>query len=201
MRQLLSTCGATPAVFRESLANVPPSERDAWIDHVFGLAELPEDGPELPRGCVPYLPSSVDTLIRAADLANVQAHDVFVDVGSGLGRAAAFMHLLTGAGAIGIEIQESLVRGSRELAARLNAPRVAVVHGDAARLTGYMMIGSVFFLYCPFGGARLNGVLDDLESIAGTRPIRICCVDLPLPPRRWLTAVSVAGDLAVYRSI
>lgn len=201
MRRLLSAGRATPAVFRESLTNVPPTERDAWVDHVFGLDDLPEDGPELPRGCVPYLPTSVDTLLRLVEYANVQSDDMFVDIGSGIGRATAFVHLLTGAGAIGIEIQESLVRGARELAARLNAPRVAVVHGDAARLTGYMMTGSVFFLYCPFGGARLNGVLDNLESIARTRRIRICCVDLPLPPRPWLTAVSVANDLAVYQSV
>jgi len=59
----------------------------------------------------------------------------------------------------------------------------------------------VFFLYCPFSGARLERVLDDLESIARTREIRVCCVDLPLPPRAWLAlAAPPSGDLAVYRS-
>lgn len=200
MRQLVSTHRATPAAFREALGNVPPSERDTWIDQVFGLADLPEDGPELPRGCVPYLPSPVDTLVRVIEHANVQSNDVFVDVGSGLGRATAFTHLVTGAAAIGIEIQSSLVRGSRDLATRLNASRVTVIHGDASRLAGYITIGSVFFLYCPFSGARLNGVLDDLEAIARTRPIRICCVALRLPSRSWLTAVSIADELAIYRS-
>jgi hypothetical protein len=79
---------------------------------------------------------------------------------------------------------------------------MSFVEGDAARLTGLISIGSVFFLYCPFSGERLAKVLDDLESIASTRTIRVCCVDLPLPPCPWLRLeVSLGSDLAIYRSI
>ena len=65
-----------------------------------------------------------------------------------------------------------------------------------------MVIGSVFFLYCPFSGARLAEVLAALELLARTRPIRVCCVDLPLPPCAWLTpAAPPDGDLVIYRSV
>jgi hypothetical protein len=201
MRALISNNQATPATMRSALASVPPAERDAWVDLVFGLEGIPEDGPELPRGCVPYLPCAVDTLLRMADHADLRSEDVFVDIGSGLGRAMTLAHLLTGAAAMGLEIQSGLVRLSRDLARRLNASRISVVEGDAARLTGFITIGTVFFLYCPFGGARLERVLDDLESIACTRPIRVCCVGLPLPSRSWLEPLLLPfGDLAVYRS-
>lgn len=190
-----------PSTFRAALLRVPPTERDAWLDLVLGLGELPDDGPELPRDCVPYLPSSVDVLLRMVEQAPVRVSDVFVDVGSGVGRAAALVHLLTGAAAIGVEIQPGLVRAARGLAARLLASRVSYVEGDAAQLAGLVTIGSVFFLYCPFSGDRLTKVLADIESIARTRMIRICCVDLPLPPCSWLTlAPHVSGDLAIYRS-
>jgi SAM-dependent methyltransferase len=190
-----------PSTFRAALLRVPPTERDAWLDLVLGLGELPDDGPELPRDGVPYLPSSVDVLLRMVEQAPVRASDVFVDVGSGVGRAAALVHLLTGAAAIGVEIQPGLVRAARGLAARLLASRVSYVEGDAAQLAGLVTIGSVFFLYCPFSGDRLTKVLADIESIARTRMIRICCVDLPLPPCSWLTlAPHVSGDLAIYRS-
>ena len=189
-----------PLAFRAALTSVPEAERDGWVDRVFGIGELPHDGPELPRGCIPYLPCAVDTLLRMIDLADIQSDDVFVDVGSGLGRATALTHFLTGAGAIGVEIQSALVRESRDLAARLNASRVSVVEGDATKLTRYIALGSVFFLYCPFGGDRLAQVIDDIESIARTRVIRVCSVDLPLPPRSWLAPVSLSRDLAVYRS-
>jgi predicted RNA methylase len=187
--------------FAAALMRVPPTERDAWVDRAFGLSELPDDGPELPRGCVPYLPSSVETVLRMIELAEVTADDVLVDVGSGLGRVTVLTHLLTGADAIGIEIQSALVRGARELALRVNAPRVAVIEGDAADLTDHLMAGSVFFFYCPFGGARLERVIDALEAIARTRTLRACTVGLPLPTRPWLAPVARRDDLTVYRSL
>lgn len=168
---------------------------------MFGLGELPEDGPELPQGCVPYLPSSVDALLRVIDQAEVHASDVFVDIGSGLGRAAALVHLLTGASAIGVEIQPALVLAARALASRLILARVSCIQGDAANLTALVPTGTVFFLYCPFGGEHLSKVLEQLEVIARTRMLRICCVDLPLPAREWLTPdPALSGDLTVYRS-
>jgi hypothetical protein len=201
IRSLVSNGLATPAVVRTALTGVPPAERDAWLDLVLGLDSIPGDGPELPRGCVPYLPCPVDALLRMVEHAGVQASDVFVDVGSGVGRAAALVNLLTGAAAIGIEIQPALVLASRDLTARLNGLRFSPIEGDAARLTGFMAIGSVFFFYCPFSGDRLEKILDDIEPIAHTRQIRVCCVDVPVPSRPWLTLVSPPyGDLAVYRS-
>jgi SAM-dependent methyltransferase len=198
---LLASGQATPALFRTALMNVSAAQRDAWLDRVFGLDELPDDGPQLPRGCTPYLPCPVDAVLRALEHAEVQAGDVFVDVGSGLGRAAALARLLTGAASIGIEVQPALVQASRVLAQRLKVSRFSVVEGDAARLTEFISIGSVFFLYCPFSDQRLERVLDGLAAIAQTRQIRVCCVQLPLPSRPWLTPLALPDeDLAVYRS-
>src|SRR5262249_14469068 len=156
------------------------------LDLVLGLNEIPADGPELPRGCVPYLPCPVDALLRMVEGAGVQASDVFVDIGSGVGRATALVHLLTGAPAIDLEIQPPLVLAARGLASRLMLTRVSCIEGDATKLTELVTIGSVFFLYCPFGGEHLVRVLDQLESIARTRMLRICSVDLPLPSSDWL---------------
>jgi SAM-dependent methyltransferase len=201
VRSLLERGQQDPSTFRAALLSVPPTQRDAWLDLVFGLGELPEDGPELPRDCVPYLPCSVDVLLRMVEQTPVRASDVFVDIGSGLGRAAALVHLLTGAAAIGLEIQPRLVHAARDLAARLFVSRTSCVEGDATKLAGLITIGSVFFLYCPFSGDRLTKVLAELELIARTRTIRVCCVDLPLPPCSWLTLQpQLSGDLAIYRS-
>jgi SAM-dependent methyltransferase len=187
--------------FRAALLAVPRGSRDPWLDRVLGLGPPLDDGPELPRGCVPYVPCGVDALIEIVDRANVGPTDVFVDVGSGVGRATALVNLLTGAAVIGIEIQSGLVHVARDVA-RLVSSRIANVHGDAVKLTGYVMTGSVFFLYCPFGGERLQNVLIDLEAIAQTRSIRVCCVDLPLPECAWLVAAEprASGNVAVFRS-
>ena len=190
-----------PDAFRAALLEVAPSARDAWLDRVLGIRGVPDDGPDLPRGCVPYFPCPVDALLRLVDQARVRSSDVFVDVGSGLGRVSAFVHLLTGAAVIGIEIQSALVRAARDLATRLILPRVSCIEGDATTLAGSIASGSVFFLYCPFSGDRLAKVLSDLEVIARTREIRVCCLDLPLPPCTWLTRESqLAADLAIHRS-
>lgn len=183
------------------LTRVPPPDRDAWVDRVFGLQELPEDGPELPQGCAPYLPCSVDAVLAAVDQAEISSSDVFVDVGSGVGRTGLLVHLLTGATAIGIEIQSALVALSRKCAQELAVDRFVVVEGDASRLARYIALGSVFFFYCPFSGARLNGVIDGLEAIAQTRQLRVCGVDLRFPPRPWLQATpGNRPDLVVYRA-
>jgi len=188
-----------PVSFRAALVDVPPIVRDEWFDRVLGLGELPDDDPKvLPAGCVPYLPCSVDALLRVVDQGPVRASDVCVDIGAGLGRAGAFLHLASGASVIGVEIQPELVRAAREIVARL--PRVSCIRGDAADLSTQMTSGSIFFLYCPFSGERLSKVLAGLEPIARTKTIRVCCVDLPLPPCSWLVAERVEPDLAVYRS-
>jgi hypothetical protein len=190
-----------PAAFRAALLAVPAGQRDAWADLVLGIDDLPLDGPALPAGGVPYLPCTVEVLLRVIDEAPVRSTDVFVDVGAGPGRAIALVHLLTGAGAIGLEVQPELVRAARALTTRLGLSRAPCLEGDAATLAGYMVTGSVFFFYCPFSGARLAKVLDDLEAIARTRALRVCCVDLPLPPRSWLRREpGPGGALEIYRS-
>jgi SAM-dependent methyltransferase len=138
-----------PAGIRSALTSVPAMGRDAWVDRLFGLDAPPDDGPELPRGCVPYLPCSVDALLRLIDNTPVRASDLPVDIGSGLGRAAALVHLLTGASAVGLEVQPALVSAARQLAARLHLSGLSFVEGDAAQLTAPLSGGSVFRLYCP----------------------------------------------------
>lgn len=201
VRSLLERGLRDPAWFRAALNGVPPQARDAWVDRALGLGEPPEDGPELPRGCVPYLPCSVDALLRLIEQAPLGPSDLFVDVGAGVGRAAALVHLLTGAAALGLEVQPALVSAARALAARLRLSDVSFVEGDAAELTGTLTAGSVFLLYCPFSGDRLVKVLAGLEAVARTCAIVVCCVDLPPLRCDWLEAdLPGAVDLAIYRS-
>jgi SAM-dependent methyltransferase len=201
LRGSLIRNGPSPAAFRAALSGIRAEDRDTWLDLLWDIDELPEDDPLLPPGCVPYLPCPVATVLEAVRQAAVTSNDVFVDVGAGLGRAVVLTHLLTGAGGIGLEIQPELVRAARGRAAWLNLSRVRMVEGDAVDLIRRITIGTVFFLYCPFGQDRLQHVLDDLEHIARTRPIRVCCVGFPPLDRPWLAPVpSTSVEVAVYRS-
>ena len=200
-RSLIERGLHAPATFRAAFLEVAPTERDAWLDVVLGPDELCAAGPLLPRGCVPYLPCAVGALLRVVDQAPVGATDVFIDLGSGTGRALSFVHLLTGATAIGVEIQPELVRAARSRAARLRLSRVSTLEGDATQVTGAARSGNVFFLYCPFSGERLTRALGELEPLARERPLRVCAVDVPLPKQRWLVMDPPgSGDLCIFRS-
>jgi hypothetical protein len=201
LRQQLAGGRVAPEQLREALLRVSPRERDAWLDFVLELELPPEDGPELPRGGVPYLPCRVDALLSAIDAAHIRSSDVFVDVGSGVGRAGALVWLLTGAQVLGIEVQPALLEASRQLMARLGNASFTPVGEDARRLPSALARGTVFFLYCPFGGSGLETFLGGLAELAKTRELRLCLVDLPLAPRAWLRLASQAdAECAVYRT-
>lgn len=201
LRTLVQSDRLTPASFGAALGDVPAAERDRWLDLVWDSREIPSDGLDLPRGCVPYLPCEVGTLLDAIEQAQLSCDDIFVDVGSGAGRAALLAHLLTGAGCIGLEIQPELVHAAQGRADWLGLSRTRFIEGDAAELIKFIPMGTVFFLYCPFGGERLARFLVGLKDIASARQIRVCCVDMPPLNCRWLTQMrSTSSRVDVYRS-
>lgn len=158
-------------------------DRDVWVDELLGIEEPPADLPDLPRGAVPYLPSGVDEILATVREVPIGPDDVFVDLGSGLGRVVILAHLLAGVPALGVEIQEHLVRSARARCAALGLSCVSFVHANAARLE---LDGTIFFLYAPFNGDMLNGVLAQLERVARRRRIVVCAVGLEFRDVAWL---------------
>jgi ubiquinone/menaquinone biosynthesis C-methylase UbiE len=143
----------------------------------------------------------VDTVLDAIQQAAVTADDVFVDVGAGAGRAALLAHLKTGAGCIGLEIQPALARAAQGRADWLGLTRLRFVAADASDMIRFVPVGTVFFLYCPFGADRLRRFLDRLEDRARARQIRVCCVDMPPLERPWLARLpSASARIDVYQS-
>jgi len=201
LRRELQGRRIVPATFRAEYERIHPESRDDWLDYLWDIDEIPADGPELPRGGVPYLPCAVGTVLEALQYAAVTSDDLFVDVGSGAGRTALLAHLTTGAGCIGLEIQTALARTAQARADWLNLDRLRFVEGDAAKMVRFVPLGTVFFLYCPFGGERLRRFVAALEDTARARPIRICCVDMSPLTEPWLARVPVASSrIDVYKS-
>ena len=176
---------------------MPFLERDAWLNRRLCCDDVPDDGPALPRDGVPYLPCPVELLLAIVEHVPMRPTDVFVDIGSGIGRAVAFVALASGVPCVGIEVQPQLVAHAQ----RLSVPNVRWVHGEAVEQHDVLAEGSVFFLYCPFSGPRLERLLEVLKAIAQQRTIWICAVDLPLPETPWLAPVpSPHAALALFRS-
>jgi SAM-dependent methyltransferase len=182
---------------RELIVSAPFVERDAFVDELLQIEAPPPDAP-LPRGAVPYLPCGVDEILAMVRDAPVGPSDELVDLGSGLGRVAILVHLLSGARTRGIEIQEALVRGATALAARLALRDVSFVHADAAQVE---LDGSRFFLYAPFEGAVLARVVDRLHAVARRRRIVVGAVGLELDVP-WLAARQSSNvGLAIYDAL
>ncbi len=186
------------AALYDRLLAVPAAEREAFADELLGLPEPPPDIADLPRGAVPYLPAGVDEILHMVREAPLRESDQLLDLGSGLGRVVILAHLLSGAHACGIELQEPLVRCAKDCAAELALTQVAFIHGNAAEAA---LDGSVFFLYSPFGGETLTRVVRRLEAVARRRPIIVCAVGLELPGEPWLRRRETASRaLALYDS-
>jgi SAM-dependent methyltransferase len=169
----------------QRLLSVPLCDRDVWVDQLLGIEEPPPDIPDLPRGAVPYLPCGVEEILAMVLEAPVQPDDQLVDLGSGLGRAVILAHLLSGARASGVELQDPLVRRARARCAALGLAAVSFVHADAAEVA---LDGSIFFLYAPCNGQMLRGVLHRLEEVARRRPVVVCAAGLEFPDVPWLLA-------------
>jgi SAM-dependent methyltransferase len=183
----------------ELIRSVPWNDRDVWVDELLGIEDPPPDIPDLPHGVVPYLPSGVEEILAMVLEAPVRRDDTLVDLGSGLGRAVILAHLLSGARAWGLEIQEPLVRRARARCAELGLAAVSFVHGDAADTE---LDGSMFFLYSPFNGEMLTRVVRRLEQVARRRPIIVAAVGFEFHDVPWLMPRTTSSvSLTIYDAL
>ena len=185
------------AALLQLLDAVPQRQRDVWVDELLGFEEAPADIDALPRGAVPYLPAGVEEILTMVREVPLRADDVLVDLGSGVGRVAILAHLLSGARAGGIELQEPLVRVAQERVRALALSDVSFVRAD---LSEAELEGSVFFLYAPCNGETLIRVLKALETVARRKSITICAVDLELRENWLVPRKTSSASLTLYDS-
>ena len=179
------------------LAGHPPGARDAAIERLFGIAQPPATPAVLGESRMPYMPSAIAPVVRAVLEVPVTSGDVFVDLGAGLGKVAMAVHLLTGARARGVELQPQLVEAASEQAAALDLAGVSFVESDA--LDADLEDATVVFLYLPFTGDVLAGVLQRLEAVARRRQLVLCTLGLDLRGADWF--IERPGDefwLSIY---
>jgi predicted RNA methylase len=182
----------------QRLMSVPSQDRDAYVDRELGFRPPPPDE-GLPQGGVPYLPATVDDIVAVVREVPLRPTDTFVDLGSGLGRVAIIAHLLSGARAHGVEVQERLVRLARERAAALGVERVTFEHTNVVDAE---LDGNVFFLYSPFNGETLKRVLKKLEALSKKKRIALAAVDIEFPHERWLRRRDTSSlAVTIYESV
>lgn len=188
-----------PELFRARMRDVSALERDRFFDAWLGTPAMPSLDERLPPGAVPYLPCTVNDLMLAADLLNLDEASHIVDIGAGLGRTALFLHLWLGARTTGIELQGELVRLGRAWLRRFNSERIELLQGDATTLPGASASADAFVLYCPFGRDAAGQFLETLDRTSGVQTRLVAAIDMSLPARPWLQEQAAERGVTIYR--
>jgi len=156
----------------ETDSNLAYDALDVLVAGILGLdREFDEPALALPE-MVAYQPTPARVILEIVKQTRLGPHDTFVDIGSGLGVVPTLVSLLSGAAAIGIEIETSYCRHAEACARGLNLSNVRFVCQDARQAD--FSVGTVFYMYTPFRGAMLRQVLERLHDEGRRRSLRLC---------------------------
>jgi hypothetical protein len=178
---------------------------DVFVDGLLGLGRAPQETQPILPGMIGYQATPARLVLDLIARTNLSAHDVFYDIGSGLGRVVLLAGLLSPAHARGIEFESAYCAYAQQLAQHLRLARVTFHHADA-RQADYTD-GTVFFLYTPCTGQMLQEVLEALHVQARTRPITLatygpCTAHVAQQP--WLypqQIVRAGSSLTLFTSV
>lgn len=110
------------------------------------------------------------SIFRILDSLSLRDSDVFVDLGSGKGRTVCCAATYNIRRVIGVEDVEALHRTAKQNAERMRGRRapISLIHGRAQNVDFTM--GSIFYLFNPFGPETLREVVAKLKEGIQTKP-------------------------------
>jgi hypothetical protein len=172
---------------------------DVFVNGLLSVGAMPEQTKDLEPEMVYYQKTPARIFFELADKGYFGREDVFFDLGSGPGQAAILVNLLTGIPVKGVEFEPAFCACARDCAAALNLSNAVFINADA-RQTDYSE-ASVFFMYTPFTGAIMTGVLARLKEESLQRKIRIitygpCTIEVAR--QNWLN-VTAPHDGNIYK--
>jgi SAM-dependent methyltransferase len=208
LRQEIASGDCTSAELRQRIAGYAGDasrggrQADEGYDSLDALVNgllLTEVAPEGPSQRDPemffYQPTPARIVLEMVDTADFRQHDVFYDIGSGLGQVSILVHLLTGIRAKGVEVEPAYCDYARRCAGGLSLTQVQFITVDA-READYSD-GTIFFLYTPFEGRMLERVLERIRHVSTKRKIRLytygACT-LQVTRQRWLERLDQNGN-------
>jgi hypothetical protein len=168
---------------------------DVLIEGILHIQDAPQAMREKEPEMVHLEPTPARVILELVDRLHLRPTDVFYDLGSGLGQVAILVHLLTGARAVGVEVEPTYCEVARDGASMLGLSGVRFLNEDAR--TADLSKGSVFYLFTPFRGQMLETVLERLRLEAQTRFIRVCSYGPCTPDvvhQPWLRPVGPGAD-------
>ena len=162
---------------------------DLLIAMLLDAGEVAPERAQLEPEMVRYQPTPAKLILSFLERTQVSSRDLVVDLGSGLGWVVILTALLRGARARGIELEPVYCAYAERCAEQLNTRGVQFTQGDAR--TADLAGGTIYFMYTPFRGALLTEVLNRLQLLAATQPLRLCtygpCTAEVASTATWLT--------------
>ncbi|HET6430714.1 hypothetical protein [Dyella sp.] len=183
------------------------SDRYDHLDHllceVLAIRESGEPIVPVDEGMVFYQPTPARHIVDALDRLALDARDVLIDLGSGLGHVPLLAAIWSPARCIGIEWQQAYVDAARQCAQELALTQAEFAQGDVRHAD--LSAGTVFYLYTPFNGDMLREMLARLQAEARRRPIRLCTLGpctAQVAGESWLLSdgASRKGRPAIFHS-
>lgn len=144
---------------------------DIFINGLFPSQTIPGQTKNLEADMVYYQKTPARIIFELVEHVHFTGHDVFFDIGSGLGQVAMLVNLLTGVTVKGVEFEPAFCDYARTCAAGFNLPNVTFINVDA-RAADYAG-GTVFFMFTPFKGEMMEAVLTRLRQQALHKEIKI----------------------------
>jgi SAM-dependent methyltransferase len=170
------------AAFLSELEQHPLELRNHWVEEALGIAYPPLQLRQLPQELVSYSPSGVAEVLFMLDSAALGPGHTVVDLGSGLGKVVLLAALLSGAQAIGIELDPVLVAAARSAASELGLDHARFLEGDLRSIP--LPQADVYYMFIPL--QRSAQLLQRLEPIARQRSFLLYAQGLELSQTPWL---------------
>ncbi|NLR79553.1 hypothetical protein [Chitinophaga eiseniae] len=208
LRQKISAGGYSPTTFNamvseylgEVVDNAAPSDEpgyddlDTFINGLLSVYPLPAPVLEQEPEMIYYQKTPARIIFQMVALAQPTPHDVFFDIGSGLGQATILVNLLSGIKSNGIEYEPAYCDYARHCISSLQLQGVTFTNINAHQ--GDYSEGTLFFFYTPFEGSMLQHMLDILQRESRQRIIHIFtyghCSPL-VAQQSWLTCINGTG--------
>lgn len=183
--------------FIAELLAAPLELRDHLVEEILDIAYPPLTDWQLPSDAVPYSPSGLSEILFTLDNAELNAHETFVDLGSGLGKVVLLVALLSGAQAHGVELDPRLVAGSRDAAVALGLHNAHFIEADIR--VAALPKADVFYMFIPV--LRSSEIARRLAPSAAERRFSLFAPALDLQALPWLTSCNRASYwLEMYES-
>jgi hypothetical protein len=144
---------------------------DMFLNGLLTKQKMPVETKDREPEMIYYQKTPARIILELIKKAEFKPHDVFFDLGSGLGQVTILVNLLTSVISKGVEFEPAFCSYAKACVADLHLSDVDFINIDA-RYADYSS-GTVFFMYSPFEGEMLQSILQNLKGEAKKRKIKI----------------------------